>query len=70
MIKKMQALVDLQILSKEDQKMVKGGVTFKCECNDFSNKYWIGEYDSYKDAEADFPRHCGNRSAICIHVEV
>jgi hypothetical protein len=70
MIKKMQALVDLQILSKEDQKMVKGGVTLKCECNDFSNKYWIGEYDSYKDAEADFPRHCGNRSAICIHVEV
>ena len=70
MIKKMQALVDLQILSKEDQKMVKEGVTLKCECNDFSNKYWIGEYDSYKDAEADFPRHCGNRSAICIHVEV
>lgn len=70
MIKKMQALVDLQILSKEDQKMVKGGVTLKCECNDFSNKYWIGEYDSYKDAEADFPRHCGNRYAICIHVEV
>ncbi|WP_047446345.1 hypothetical protein [Alistipes sp. ZOR0009] len=70
MIKKMQALVDLQILSKEDQKMVKGGVTLKCECNDFSNKYWIGEYDSYKDAEADFPRHCGNRSAICMHVEI
>lgn len=70
MIKKMQVLMDLQILSKEDQKMVKGGVTLACRCSKPSGFRWVGEYGSYQDAEADFPKYCGSSSAICVHVEI
>lgn len=70
MIEEMRILKNLQILSKEEQKKVKGGITLSCKCNNSLSYRWIGEYASYKDAEADFKTYCGYSSATCIHVEV
>lgn len=68
MIKKLLTIFGSQILSKEEQKSLMGGA-YSCTCN--GSKYkWVGEYASYKEAEADFVKYCHNSGATCHNVEI
>ncbi len=65
MIKKLMNISGAQVLGKEEQKCIVGGLSVICECNDGSAN-WEGEYSDWKHAERRAAYWYGEGGGTCI----